>query len=119
VGSPEDSHAIWHPPRALQIRSNFVICSNLVVQVEHLPILWVRFQRRHPPWKRVHHAIDNVEEHQVGSRHFTSDQVLAFSFNIAPNGQGKVSQEFGNAIRPHVKRFAFGFVNLVFIVQPR
>ncbi len=88
------------------------------MELKHLRILWIRFHRRHPPWKRVHHPIDKVEEHQVGSSHLTSDYVLPFSFDIALDGQGKMSQEFGNSIRPHVMRFAFGLGNLVFKVQP-
>ena len=119
MSSPEDARPIRHPPVAPQIRSNSVVCSYLIVELKHLCVLWIRSHRRHPPWKRIYHAIDKVEEHQVGSSHLTSDYVLPFSFYIALNGQGKIFQEFWNSIRPHVMRFAFGLGNLVFKIQPR
>lgn len=116
VSLPEDPRPIRHPPVAPQIRSNSVVCSYLIVELKHLRILWIRSHRRHPPWKRIHHAIDKVEEHQVGSSHLTPDYVLPVSFDIALDGQGKIFQEFGNSIHPHVLCFAFGLGNLVFKV---
>ena len=119
ASSPEDTRAIWLPPLALQIRSNFLLCSNGIVQVKHLLVLRVRLERRHPPRERVQHAIDNVEEHQVGGSHLASDEMFPVSFHVAFNRQGKVSQQPGNSVRPHVQRLAFRLVYLVFIVQPR